>query len=149
MKLYIDGDAFPNALKPILIRAVNRLKIITYAVAIKPVNLGRSTHIEYILVSAGADEADNRIVEMVEEGDLVITGDIPLADRIITLNAHAMDHRGRLFTEDNIKEYLSMRNFMQEMRDCGEITSGPAPFKQKDAHDFANQLNSFLTKHCK
>ena len=149
MKLYIDGDALPNILKPILNRAIDRLKIPTFAIANKPINVGRSKYIEYILVGAGADIADDRIVEMVEEGDLVITADIQLADRIITKNAHALDHRGKFFTEDNIKHYLSIRNVMQEFRDIGVQTQGPPPFKQKDAHEFANQLNNFLVKHIK
>ncbi len=83
---------------------------------------------------------------MIEEDDLVITADIPLADRVITKKAHAIDHRGKLFSVDNIKQSLAMRNLMQEIRDSGEITKGPAPFSQKDAHEFTNQLNRFLTK---
>ena len=85
---------------------------------------------------------------MVEEGDLVVTADIPLADRVITKKAHAINHRGALYTECNIKQYLAMRNLMQEIRDSGEPTKGPAPFNQKDAHEFANQFNKFLTSHC-
>ncbi|MFA6810448.1 MAG: YaiI/YqxD family protein [Desulfoplanes sp.] len=147
MKLYIDGDAFPNLLKPIIVRAIERLKLTTIVVSNKRIYLGESKHISYIIVGAGPDEADNKIVEMVEEGDLVITADIPLADHIITKNGHAIDHRGGLFTEANIKQYLTMRNFMQEIRDSGERTKGPAPLSQKDAHGFANQLDQFLTKH--
>jgi uncharacterized protein YaiI (UPF0178 family) len=83
---------------------------------------------------------------MVEEGDLVITADIPLADRIISKKAHAIDHRGELFSVENIKHLLAMRNLMAEIRDSGEMTRGPAPFSKKDTHQFANQLNSFLAK---
>ena len=84
---------------------------------------------------------------MVKKGDLIITADIPLADRVITKKAHAIDHRGELFTTENIKYRLAMRNRMQEIRDSGEITKGPAPISQKDTREFANQLNQFLTKH--
>jgi uncharacterized protein YaiI (UPF0178 family) len=80
----------------------------------------------------------------VEAGDLVITADIPLADRIIAKDAHAIDHRGELYTVENIKQYLAMRNLMEQIRETGEITGGPKPFGQKDAHAFANQLNAFL-----
>ncbi|MBF0225503.1 MAG: YaiI/YqxD family protein [Desulfobacterales bacterium] len=146
MTLYIDGDAFPNLLKPILFRAIERLKLTTFVISNKRINLGESKHITYIIVDSGPDEADNRIVEMVKEGDLIITADIPLADRIITKNAHAIDHRGKFFSVDNIKQYLSMRNLMQEIRDTGEITKGPSPFNQKDAYKFANQLNQFFSK---
>jgi len=147
LKLYIDADAFPNLLKPIIVKAIERLKIDTYVFANKKVNIGKSTHIHYIVVDAGADEADNKIVEVVKEGDLVITADIPLADRVISKNAHAIDHRGELYTRDNIKQYLAMRNLMEMIRESGEQTRGPKPFGVKDAQLFANQLNSFLIKH--
>ncbi len=77
---------------------------------------------------------------------MVVTADIPLADRVIFKNAHAIDHRGELYSVDNIKQYLAMRNLMSEIRDSGEVTKGPAPFSKKDAESFANQLNSFLQK---
>jgi len=147
--LYVDGDAFPNLLKPILLRSIERLSIKTYVLANKKISLGKSHHIEYIIVDTLADEADNKIVEMLQKGDLVITADIPLADRVISKNAHAIDHRGELYSVDNIKQYLAMRNLMESIRDSGEITSGPKPFSQKDAELFANQLNSFLIKHYK
>ncbi len=147
MRLFIDGDAFPNLLKPILLRAIERLGLESIVIANKKINIGKSKNITYKIVELGADEADNHIVEMVQEGDLVITADIPLADRVIDKNAHAIDHRGELYTKDNIKQYLTMRNLMQEIRDSGEITKGPAPFGKKDAYEFANQLNSFLAKH--
>ena len=145
-KIYVDGDAFPNLLKPILLKQIERLKIETVAVANKKINLGKSKYISYMIVDAGADEADHKIVEMVEEGDLVITADIPLADRVISKNAHAIDHRGELYSVDNIKQYLAMRNLMEKIRESGEITKGPKPFSSKDAESFANQLNSFLSK---
>lgn len=147
MKIYIDGDALPNILKPLIERAVDRLEIVTVVVSNKPVRVGRSGHISYILVGTGADIADDRIVELVEEGDLVITGDVPLADRVISKKAYAIDHRGKFFDADNIKFFLSVRDMMQGVRDSGIQTSGPAPFSQKDAHEFANQFNNFLTKH--
>ncbi|MDA3798956.1 MAG: YaiI/YqxD family protein [Kiritimatiellae bacterium] len=149
MKLYIDADAFPNMLKPMLIRIVERFEISTYVIANKRVFIGDSDKITYLVVSAGADEADNKIVEMLEEGDLVITADIPLADRVIAKNGYAMDHKGDLFREDNIKNFLAMRNLMQELRESGEITGGPKPFNKKNVHEFANQLNNFLVKHHK
>ncbi len=143
-KIYVDGDAFPNLLKPILLKQVERLGIETIAVANKKINLGKSKYVSYMIVEAGADEADHKIVEMVEEGDLVITADIPLADRVISKNAHAIDHRGELYSVDNIKQYLAMRNLMEKIRESGEITKGPKAFGQKDAQSFANQLNAFL-----
>jgi len=149
IKIYVDADAFPNLLKPILFRSIERLRLETFVLANKKVSIGKSDLITYMIVKAGADEADHKIVEMVEEGDLVITADIPLADRVISKNAHAIDHRGELYSVDNIKQYLAMRDLMEKIRESGEITRGPKPFSQKDAHEFANQLNAFLSKHCK
>jgi uncharacterized protein YaiI (UPF0178 family) len=147
MMLYIDGDALPNLLKPILIKAINRIQLETVVVSNKHVNIGKSRLITYQYVAAGLDEADNHIVECIQAGDIVITADIPLADRAITKKAHAIDHRGKLFTTENIKQHLAMRNLMQEIRDSGEMTKGPPPFTAKDAQEFANKLNQLLSKH--
>ncbi|WP_345980116.1 YaiI/YqxD family protein [Sulfurimonas sp. HSL3-2] len=149
MTLYVDGDAFPNLLKPILLRSIERLGLTTFVIANKKINIGASEFVTYLIVEQGADEADHRIVEMVEENDLVITADIPLADRVIAKNAHAIDHRGELYSVDNIKQYLAMRNLMESIRESGEMTKGPKPFSQKDAHEFANQFNAFLAKQFK
>ncbi|MEA1914338.1 MAG: YaiI/YqxD family protein [Campylobacterota bacterium] len=147
MTLFIDGDAFPNLLKPIVLRAIERLALHTVVIANKKINIGKSPHIHYIIVEAGADEADHKIVEMAQKDDLIITADIPLADRLISQDAYALDHRGELFTVDNIKQYLAIRDLMQSIRDSGEMTKGPAPFGAKDAQQFANQLNKFLQLH--
>ncbi len=149
MRIFVDGDAFPNLLKTILFRQIERLKIETLVFSNKHITIGKSDLIRYIIVEQGADEADNQIVEAIEEGDLVITADIPLADRTISKKAHAIDHRGELYSVDNIKQYLAMRNLMEKIRESGEMTKGPKPFDQKDTHQFANQLNKFLTKYCK
>ena len=149
MTIYIDGDAFPNVLKPIIIKQINRLHVETIVMANKKINIGKSEFIKYVVVDAGADEADDKIVEVLEVGDLVITADIPLADRVISKDAHAIDHRGELYSVDNIKQYLAMRNLMDKIRESGEITKGPKPFGKKDAELFANQLNAFLSKHYK
>ncbi len=145
--LYIDADALPNLLKPVLVRTIEKLNISTFVVSNKRVEIGKSKHIKYIIVEAGADEADNKIVELIQENDLTITADIPLADRVISKNAHAIDHRGELYSVDNIKQYLAMRNLMETIRDSGEITKGPPPFTQKDVEKFANQLNMFVQKY--
>jgi len=145
-KLYIDGDALPKLLKPILLRAIERLSIETYLIANKKIDLGPSKYIHYVVVEQGADKADDLIVEMVEAEDLVITADIPLADRVISKHAHAIDHRGELFSTENIKQYLAMRNLMESIRESGEMTKGPKPFTTKDAHAFSNQLHKFLNR---
>ena len=149
LKIFVDGDAFPNALKPILLKQIKRLHVETIVVANKKIDIGKFDFITYMIVDAGADEADHKIVEMCDVGDLVITADIPLADRVISKDAHAIDHRGELYSVDNIKQYLAMRNLMEKIRESGEMTKGPKPFGSKDAEQFANQLNAFLSKHYK
>ncbi len=149
MTIYVDGDAFPNAIKEIFFRSIERVKLPAVFVSNKPLRLPESELVSLIIVEAGADVADDRIAEMVQAGDLVITADIPLADRIVSKGAHGIDHRGTLYSEENIKQLLAMRNLMDEIRSMGEMTGGPAPFGKKDAHEFANQLHRFLTKHCK
>jgi uncharacterized protein YaiI (UPF0178 family) len=144
LRLFVDGDAFPNLLKPIVFKAIERLSLETYVISNKKIDIGKSKHITYLIVELGADAADNHIVELVSGNDLVITADIPLADRVISKCAHAIDHRGELYSEDNIKQYLAMRNLMSEIRDSGEMTKGPAPFNQKNVHSFASQFNKFL-----
>jgi len=146
LTLYIDGDALPKMLKPILWRAIEKLEITTIVVSNKRINLGLSKHIQYVLVADGPDEADKRIVEMVKENDLVITSDIPLADNVISKNAYALDSRGKFFDADNIKQSLAMRDFMESFRESGGITKGQAPFNEKNVREFANQLNQFLRR---
>lgn len=146
MKLFIDGDAFPNLLKPIVLKAINKYQLQTYVISNKKINIGESKYIEYLIVDQGLDKADDLIVTMVENSDLVITADIPLADRVVSKGSLALDHRGILFDENNIKGHLAMRNLMQEIRDSGELTRGPAPFSKKDTHNFATELNNILYK---
>jgi len=146
LKIYVDGDAFPNLLKPILLKQIERLKIKTLVVANKKISIGKSRYVSYMIVDTGADEADNKIVALLDAGDLVITADIPLADRVISKDAHAIDHRGELYSVNNIKQYLAMRNLMDKIRESGEITKGPKAFSSKDAEHFANQINSFLNR---
>ena len=146
MTLFIDGDAFPNLLKPIVLRAIERACLETYVIANKKINVGKSSFIRYMIVEAGADEADNKIVELLKENDLVITADIPLASEIVKLGALAINPRGELYDEDNINERLSMRDFMTELREGGLVTGGPDSYGPKDKANFTNSLNRILVK---
>jgi len=146
MKLYIDGDAFPNLLKPIIHRAIEKLSIQTFVISNKRVNISASNLITYIIVPDGPDEADNKIAKMVENGDLVITADIPLDDQVISKSGFALDPRGKFWNEDNIKQALAMRDFMESFRESGGITKGQSPINEKDVRAFANQLNQFLRR---
>ena len=149
MRIFIDADAFPNVIKDILMRAATRLNVPLVFVANKPLRIEDAAHISVIVVAAGADVADNRIAELAQPGDLVITADIPLADRIVAKGAFALNPRGKLYTAENIKDCLATRGLMNELRDCGMITGGPATFNKKDRQAFANGLDSFLIRQIK
>lgn len=144
MKILIDADACPRAVKEILFRAVERRKIRTIFVANQYMRLPLSEHLDSVMVSEGPDEADDHIVELAEEGDLVITGDIPLADRVVSKGATALDHRGTLLTAANIKERLATRDLLDELRSAALVEGGPSAYGQRDSQSFADQLNQFL-----
>jgi hypothetical protein len=149
MRIYVDADGFPNAAKDLLIRAALRLQVPVVFVANKPVRYEPSVILSSVIVPEGPDLADNRIVEMAQPGDLVITADIPLADRVVAKGAFALNYRGKLYTEDNIKDRLATRDLLYELRDGGLMTGGPSMYGRKDCQAFVNQLDSFLTRHLK
>lgn len=146
MKILVDADAFPNALKEVLMRAVLKREITTIFVANKNISIPNVPFVSMQVVEQGPDEADHRIAELCESCDLVITADIPLADRIVTIGAVGLDPRGTIYDENNIKHLLAMRNLMEELRNSGEITGGPSAIGAKTVREFANGLNKILSK---
>ena len=146
LHIWVDADALPGVLKKILFRLSERMQLPLTFVANKPLSLQKSPFIDLILVKPGLDVADEEIIARVEDGDLVITADIPLAAAVIEKGAVALSSRGELFTRNNIGERLSMRNFMQGLREAGVDAGGPAPFSQRDRENFANQLDRFITE---
>ena len=146
MHSWVDADACPNVIKDILFRAAERAQISLTLVANKLLYTPPSRYIKAIQVPAGFDVADNKIAQLVEPGDLVITADIPLAAQVIDKGGHALNPRGEFYTTDNIREFLTMRNFMDTLRSSGVETGGPAVFSQSDRQAFANQLDRFLSK---
>lgn len=147
MRIWIDGDACPNAIKSILFKAAQRRRIELILVANKAIAVPSSPYIKRWLVESGFDVADNKIVEHVGQGDLVITADIPLADEVIDKGALALNPRGQLYTKSNIKQILAMRDFNTSLRDSGMINSGTRPLGAKEIQQFANHLDTILTKH--
>lgn len=146
MRIWIDADACPGVIKDILFRAAERLQIETILVANRLLRTPPSPFIRAVQVPAGFDVADAHIVEQVGEGDLVITADIPLASAVLGRKAHALNPRGELYTEANIAERLSMRNFLEELRGAGIQTGGPAAFSQADRQAFGAALDRFLAR---
>jgi len=146
MKIWVDGDACPKGVKEILFRAADRKKIMVTFVANQFLRLPQSAYMEMIQVPDGADVADDRIVELCGEGDLIITADIPLAARVVKKGATALDPRGKIYNSNNVGQLLDMRNFMDELRGAGVETGGPKGFNARDKQEFSNQLDRMLTQ---
>ena len=144
MRIWVDADACPNVIKDILFRAAERAQVTLTLVANQPVRIPPSQYIKALQVPAGFDVADDRIVELTEAGDLVITADIPLAAGVLEKGGHALDPRGETYTQDNIKERLAVRKLMDELRSSSVDTGGPATFSNADRQAFANKLDRFL-----
>lgn len=144
-KIWIDADACPKAVKEIVFKASFRLNISLMLVANSYQTIPHSDLIRLITVGKGTDVADQYIIDNVIAHDLVITADIPLAAKVVEKMAMAINPRGEIYTEENIGEILSMRNFMKDLRDSGTITGGPSTFGPKDIQLFANSLNKLLS----
>lgn len=149
MKIWVDADACPRACKDVIYRAAGRLELEVVLVANRPLATPKYHLISSIVVDSGADVADDWIVERVEVEDLVITADIPLAARIVERGAAGLDPRGELYTEANVRERLSVRDFMHDLREIGVDTGGAASFGPKDKQKFANALDRLLTQRLK
>ena len=149
MKIWVDADACPVAIKDIIFRAATREKIETTLVANQFIAAPKSEFIKFIQVGSGFDVADNEIVARVCEGDLVITSDIPLAAEVIDEQATALNARGELYSRHNIKTRLNIRDFMDTLRASGIDTGGPPALSQSDRKSFADHLDKLLTKHAR
>jgi len=144
MKIWVDADACPVVIKNILFKAADRTGTKLILVANQPLRIPKSRYIKTLQVGAGFDVADNEIVRQVQAGDLVITGDIPLASEVIEKGAYALNPRGELYAEDTIRERLNMRDFMDTLRAGGIETGGPSPLNQKHRNAFAGHLDKIL-----
>lgn len=149
MQIWVDADACPKAIKEILYRAADRVRIRMTLVANRQLHCPRSPYLHVIQVPQGFDEADHRIVQLMKPGDLVVTADIPLAATVVEKGGHALGPRGEQFTEENVKEKLAMRDLMDHLRSTGLDTGGPAALGKSDRQAFANGLDQLLTRHFK
>ncbi len=146
MRIWVDADACPGPVKQILFRAAQRAEVSTVLVANQPLRVPPSRYVTSLQVSQGFDVADNEIVARVEPGDLVVTGDIPLAAEVIEKGAHALSPRGELFQADTIRARLTMRDFTETLRASGIQTRGPAALGPKERQAFANALDRLLAR---
>ncbi|GJM04387.1 MAG: UPF0178 protein [marine bacterium B5-7] len=149
MNIWVDADACPVVIKDILFKAADRVGVLLTLVANQSMQIPVSPNIKFVLVASGFDVADNEIVKRLDVGDLVITADIPLAAEVIEKGGLALNPRGELYTTDNIKSRLSMRDFMDTLRSSGVQTGGPPALSKSDRQTFANNLDKLLTKHLK
>lgn len=146
MQIWVDADACPAVIKEILYRVAERVQMQVTLVANQLLRVPPSRFIRAVQVPSGADVADKEIVRLLEPGDLVVTGDIPLASDVLNKGGYALNPRGEFYTHDNIAQMLTMRAFMDELRGSGVDTGGPAAFSQADRQHFANSLDRHLAK---
>ncbi len=149
MKIWVDADACPVVVKDILFRAAERTGVQLTLVANHQLRIPKSRNINFLQVKSGFDVADNEIVKRFNVGDLVITGDIPLAAEVIEKGGYALNPRGELYSAENIRARLNMRDFMDTLRASGIDTGGPPALSQSDRKSFADNLDKILTKYVK
>ncbi len=143
-QVWVDADACPKVIKEIIFRAAERVGVSVTLVANQFIQVPRSRFIRSVQVPAGFDVADNYIVQQAKADDLVVTADIPLAAEVVAKGCLALNPRGDLYTEENIRQRLNMRDFMDTLRSSGVNTGGPASLSQSDRQSFANQLDRLL-----
>jgi uncharacterized protein YaiI (UPF0178 family) len=149
MQIWVDADACPGGVKEILFRVSERAQLKLTLVANHAMHTPPSKLVKFIQVPQGFDVADSEIVKRLSPGDLVITADIPLAAEVIEQGGQALNPRGELYTSENIKARLNMRDFMDSLRSSGVNTGGPPPLGPRDQQAFANQLDRIVTKYLK
>lgn len=146
VRIFVDADGCPGAVKDILYKASERLGIELILIANRFMPIKSSPLIHFVLVPGGFDMADDAIAERAQRDDLVITADVPLAARVVEKGAFALNPRGTIYDANSIGAKLSMRNSMEELRNSGVETGGPNAFSLKDRQRFAQALDKFLAK---
>lgn len=149
MQIWVDADACPVVIRDILFRAAERTGVAMTLVANKPVRIPAAQNVRFVQVPPGFDAADKRIVELMAAADLVITADVPLAAAAIEKGGVALNPRGELYTSENVRERLSVRNFLDELRGSGVNTGGPPALSQRERQMFANQLDRLLARQAR
>ncbi len=145
-QIWVDADACPAPIKEILYRTARRLQVELTLVANQSMHVPSSKLIRLITVPEGANIADDKIVEMLAPGDVVITGDIPLAARVVERRAIAIGVRGELLNANSVHDRLASRDLMEQFRAAGVDTRGPSPLTPKHLQTFANVLDRTLTR---
>ena len=144
IQIYIDADACP--VKDEIYKVAQRYGLKTYVVSNAFMMIPRSDMIERVIVDAGPDVADDWIAEHVAAGDVAVTNDIPLAERVLQAGGHALAPNGKPFTENSIGAAIAQRSLMEQLRSTGDIMGGPKPFDRNDRSRFLQALDEIIQK---
>ena len=144
--IWVDADACPNLIKNVLFRLADKRETRVVFVSNHFVKVTKSRYLSSKQVSQGFDEADNEIIALMSGGDLVVTGDLPLANDVIQKRGFAINPRGTVYDEENIKSHLSRRDLMEDLRDIGVVSGGPSALNKKNVQEFANAIDRLVTK---
>ena len=145
-KIWVDADACPNLIKNVIFRLADKRQIDVVLVSNHYVKTPNSRFVSAKQVGKGFDEADNEIIALMSGGDLVVTGDLPLANDVIQKRGFAINPRGTVYDEENIKSHLSRRDLMEDLRDSGVVSGGPSALNKKNVQEFANAIDRLVTK---
>jgi uncharacterized protein YaiI (UPF0178 family) len=144
IQIYIDADACP--VKDEIYKVAQRYGLKTYVVSNAFMMIPRSDMIERVIVDAGPDVADDWIAEHVARGDVAVTNDIPLAERVLKAGGHALAPNGKPFTANSIGAAIAQRSLMEQLRSTGDILGGPKPFDRNDRSRFLQALDEIVQK---
>ena len=145
-KIWVDADACPNWIKNVIFRLADNRQVDVVLVSNHYVKTPNSRFVSAKQVGKGFDEADNEIIALMSGGDLVVTGDLPLANDVIQKRGFAINPRGTVYDEENIKSHLSRRDLMEDLRDSGVVSGGPSALNKKNVQEFANAIDRLVTK---
>ena len=145
-KIWVDADACPNLIKNVIFRLADNRQVDVVLVSNHYVKTPNSRFVSAKQVGKGFDEADNEIIALMSGGDLVVTGDLPLANDVIQKGGFAINPRGTVYDEENIKSHLSRRDLMEDLRDSGVVSGGPSALNKKNVQEFANAIDRLVTK---
>ncbi len=145
-KIWVDADACPNLIKNVIFRLADNRQVDVVLVSNHYVKTPNSRFVSAKQVGKGFDEADNEIIALMSGGDLVVTGDLPLANVVIQKRGFAINPRGTVYDEENIKSHLSRRDLMEDLRDSGVVSGGPSALNKKNVQEFANAIDRLVTK---
>lgn len=146
MQIWIDADGCPGDVKDVIFKAAQNRQVLTIVVANRILKHPKSSYIRSMVVSQGLDVADQEIVKNAKEGDIVITADVPLAAEVVAKGCCALSPNGEIWTEENVSEKLSVRNFMSDLRGSGVMTGGSRPRSSVSTKKFAQAFDRILTK---